>query len=70
MTTDVDEMWWCPSCQSWVGTEIETCFVCDTERPLLPVTHDRVPVTDSKQVTVRHRVRAKISKASRIVSER
>jgi len=68
--TDVDSMWWCPTCEAWVGTEIETCFQCDTKRPLLPVTSAQVSVDDSKQVTTTHRVRAKISKASRIVSER
>jgi len=62
MTTDVDEMWWCPGCESWVGTEIETCFVCNTDRPLLPVTSAQVSVDDSKQVTLRHRTRAKIDR--------
>jgi hypothetical protein len=68
--TDVDSMWYCPTCEAWVGTEIETCFVCETERPLLPVTSDAVPVDYAPNVTTTHRVRAKLSKASRIVSER
>ena len=69
MTTDVDSMWHCPTCEAWVGTKIETCFQCNTERPLLPVTSAQVSVDDSKQVTVRHRVRAKISSIGRFVSE-
>jgi len=67
---DVDSMWWCPTCEAWVGTKIETCFQCDTKRPLLPVTSDAVPVDYAPNVTTTHRVRAKLSKASRIVSER
>jgi len=62
MTTDVNSMWWCPGCESWVGTEIETCFVCETERPLLPVTSDRVPIDYAPNVTTTHRVRAKIDR--------
>lgn len=60
--SDLNSMWFCPECDSWVGTEIETCFVCETERPLLPVTSEQVPVDDSKQVTSTHRLRAKIER--------
>ena len=60
--TDLDSMWYCPTCEAWVGTKIETCFQCNTERPLLPVTSAQVSVDDSKQVTLRHRTRAKIDR--------
>lgn len=60
MTADVDSMWYCPECRSWVGTEIETCFVCETDRPRIPVTHDRVPVDYAPNVTLKHRLSAKL----------
>jgi len=56
---DVNSMWWCKDCRSWNGTQLPSCLECGRDRPLLPVTSDNVPVNDSRNVTLKHRVRAK-----------
>lgn len=61
--SDVDElpsMWYCPTCQSWLGTKIEVCFECGNPRPRWPLLEDDVDVNDSRDVTLADRVRSKV----------
>ena len=57
-----DSMWWCRNCRTWNGTQLPACLKCERRRPALPVTVDNVPVTHADDVTLTHRIRAKLTK--------
>jgi len=52
-------MWLCPTCETWVGRKLGECAEGHT-RPFLPVWSDLVDVDDSRQVTTRDRLSAKV----------
>jgi len=60
MRDATESMWYCPTCRAWNGTQLPACLECDRDRPNIPVTSDNVPVNDSRDVTPKHRVHAKI----------
>jgi hypothetical protein len=62
MSDELKSMWFCPECRAWNGTRLQTCLECKRARPLVPVTVGGVPVGHSEDVTLRHRVRAKIDR--------
>ena len=57
--SEIQSMWFCPTCETWVGYELNACGRCDRGRPILPVTSDNVPVKHSKRVIFTHCARAK-----------
>jgi len=59
---DIESMWWCKDCQKWNGTKLPACLECKRKRPVFPVTVDNVPVTHADDVTLTHRIRAKLTK--------
>ena len=61
---DLDSMWLCPECETWVGTELETCRR-DHERPSIPVCSDDVDADWSKRMTRWDRYRVKLRKLVR-----
>jgi hypothetical protein len=62
MDDDLPAMWYCPNCRTWNGRKLGRCLGCDHDRPRLPVTTEDVPVQNSTDVTLTHRVRAKVRK--------
>jgi hypothetical protein len=52
-------MWLCPHCEAWVGRKLDECAE-GHPRPLLPVWSGLVDADDSRQVTTRQRLRAKV----------
>ena len=56
------EMWFCPSCVAWNGSELDRCLECERDRPRVPVTTADVEVDDARRVTTRRRVAVKLAK--------
>ena len=52
-------MWLCPRCETWVGRKLDECNAGHA-RPFVPVWSGLVDVDDSRQVTARQRLRAKV----------
>lgn len=51
--------WYCPECELWVGRKLEDCM--DRHgRPRLPLLYEDVDVDNSRRVTFRDRIRAKV----------
>lgn len=57
----MSQMWFCPNCIAWNGSELDCCLKCNRELPQLPVRNDYVPVDDASRVTLSMRLRAKCS---------
>lgn len=52
-------MWLCPRCEMWVGRKLDQCSE-GHPRPWLPVWSGLVDADDSRQVSTRDRLRAKL----------
>ncbi|WP_181691371.1 hypothetical protein [Natronomonas sp. LN261] len=53
--------WYCPHCEMWVGTKLDTCLEGHS-CPRLPLYYDDVDVDTSWRVTLRDRVRSKLQR--------
>ena len=60
--TDLDAMWFCPECRTWVGRKLDQCVTEGHPRPRIPVTTDDVDVDHAFDVTRRMRLRVKARK--------
>ena len=51
--------WYCPHCETWVGTKLDSCLNRHS-RPRLPLYYDDVEFDYAPRVTLRDRLRAKV----------
>lgn len=58
----MSEMWYCPNCVAWNGSELDQCLECERDRPRVPVTTADVDVDDARNVTTSRRVAVKVEK--------